>query len=126
MIHITQMNVVALKVADLQRSMDWYRKHFGFEYRYKAEGCVIIGIRNVELALSPHDDPDAPLANPNKVRCIHTVGFEIPESEFHKLKDEFQADTDIQEFDQVEFQSIITSDPDGYCVEIYYRKQPVG
>ena len=64
MIHVTQMNVVARKVADLQRSMDWYRKHFGFEYRYKAQGCVVIGIRNVELVLSPHDNPDAPLADP--------------------------------------------------------------
>lgn len=75
------------------------------------------------MVLSPHDNPDAPLADPKKVRCIHTLGFEIPESEFPKLKDEFSEDDDIQEFDQEEFQSIITGDPDDYCVEIYYRKQ---
>jgi catechol-2,3-dioxygenase len=122
MIHITQMNVVALKVADLQRSMDWYQKHFGFEYRYEAEGCVVMGVRNVELVLSPHDNPNAPLANPKEVRCVHTLGFEIPQSEFHKLRNEFSDDDDIVEFDQDEFQSIITEDPDGYCVELYYRK----
>ena len=122
MIYIKQMNVVALKVSDLQRSMDWYRKHFGFEYRYKTEGCIIMGVRNVELVLSPHDHPDAPLADPKKVRCIHTLGFEIPESKFHKLRDEFSEDDDLVEFDQDEFQSIITGDPDGYCVELYYRK----
>lgn len=122
MIHITQMNVVALKVADLQRSMDWYRKHFGFEYRYEAEGCVVMGVRNVELVLSPHDNLDAPLANPKEVRCIHTLGFEIPQSEFYKLRNEFSDDDDIVEFDQDEFQSIITEDPDGYCVELYYNK----
>ena len=121
MIHVTQMNAVALKVADLQRSIDWYHKHFGFEHRYIAEGCVIIGVRNIELVLSPHDDPHAPLADPRNVRCIHTLGFEIPESEFDKLRAEFSDDDDIQEFDQDEFQSIITGDPDGYCVEIYYR-----
>jgi catechol-2,3-dioxygenase len=123
MIHITQMNAVALKVADLKRSMDWYCRHFGFEYRCKAEGCVVIGVQSVELVLSPHDMSDAPLADPTKVRCIHTLGFEIPESEFHKLRDEFIDDDGMQEFDQDEFHSVITRDPDGYCVELYYRKQ---
>ena len=123
MIHLTQMNAVALKVADLQRSMDWYREHFGFEYRYEAEGCVVVGVRNVELVLSPHDNPDAPLAEPKLVRCIHTLGFEIPESEFDKLRAEFSDDDDL-EFDQEEFRSIITADPDGYCVELYHRKHP--
>ena len=126
MIRIKEMNAVALKVSNLDRSMEWYRKHFGFEYRYRAEGCVVVGVRNVELVLSPHDNPDAPLANPTEVRCIHTLGFEIPESEFHKLRDEFSEDTEMVEFDQDEFQSIITSDPDGYCVELYYRKDEHG
>jgi catechol-2,3-dioxygenase len=125
MINIIQMNAVALKVSSLDRSMDWYRRHFGFEYRHKAEGCVVVGVRNVELVLSPHNNPDAPLASPKEVRCIHTLGFEIPESEFQKLREEFrQEDDEMVEFDQDEFQSIITSDPDGYCVELYYRKQP--
>ena len=62
MIHIRQMNVVALKVRNLQRSMNWYHEHFGFQYKYDAEGCVVMGVRNVELVLSPHDNPDAPLA----------------------------------------------------------------
>ena len=123
MIHVKQMNAVALKVADLQRSMDWYHEHFGFEYRYEAEGCVVVGVRNVELVLSPHSNPEAPIADPTEVRCIHTLGFEIPEAEFQKLRDEFSEDDDIQEFDQPEFRSIITCDPDGYCVELYCRKQ---
>ena len=124
MIHIKQMNVVALKVRDLERSMKWYAEHFGFEHKYDDEGCVVMGVRNVELVLSPHDDPDAPLADPKDVRCIHTLGFEIPESEFHKLQDEFSEDPEMVEFDRDEFRSIITSDPDGYCVELYYNKQP--
>lgn len=124
MIKIKQMNAVALKVSNLERSMNWYHRHFGFECRYRAEGCVVVGVGNVELVLSPHDNPDAPLAKPTEVRCIHTLGFEIPESEFHKLRDEFSEDAEMVEFDQDEFQSIITSDPDGYCVELYYRKQP--
>ena len=84
----------------------------------------MVGVRNVELVLSPQDHPEAPLADPRKVRCIHTLGFEIPESEFPKLREEFREDPGLVEFDQAEFQSIITSDPDGYCVEVYYHKHP--
>ena len=126
MIQIRRMNCVALKVADIQRSMDWYREHFGFEYSHDAEGCVVVRTGNTELVLSPHDRPDAPLADPRKVRCIHTLGFEIPESEFGKLKDEFSEDDGLVEIDQDEFQSVITCDPDGYCVEVYYNKGSVG
>jgi catechol-2,3-dioxygenase len=120
------MSAVALKVRDLERSMAWYREHFGFEFRHEADGCVVLGVRNVELVLSPHTNPDAPLADPNAVRCIHTLGFEIPESEFHRLRAEFAADPEIVEFDQVEFRSLITSDPDGYCVELFYNKVAAG
>ena len=125
MIHLKSMNGVALKVRDLEQSMEWYGRHFGFEYKCDAEGCIVMAVRNVELVLSPHDDPDAPLADPREVRCIHTLAFEIPEAEFHKLHREFEAeDDDIVDIDQEQFRSIITSDPDGYCVELYYNKQP--
>ena len=61
------------------------------------------------------------------MRCIHTLAFEIPESEFHKVPAEFQnEDDDIVDCDQEEFRSIITCDPYGYCVELYYVKQPNG
>ncbi len=124
MIHLKTMNGVALKVGNLERSMEWYKRHFGFEYKCDAEGCIVMGVGDIELVLSPHDNPDAPLADPRQVRCIHTLAFEIPESEFHKLHREFEKeDDDIVDIDQEQFQSIITSNPDGYCVELYYNKQ---
>jgi catechol-2,3-dioxygenase len=119
------MNGVALKVSDLARSKEWYRQHFGFEQKCDAEGCIVMAVGDIELVLSPHDTPDAPLADPREVRCIHTLAFEIPEAEFHKLHREFEEeDDDIVDTDQKEFRSIITSDPDGYCVELYYNKNP--
>ena len=125
MIRLKRMNGVALKVADLERSREWYGRHFGFEYKCDAEGCIIMAVGDIEIVLSPHDNPDAPLADPCQVRCIHTLAFEIPETEFYRLHQEFEKeDDDIIDFDQDEFQSIITSDPDGYCVELYYNKQP--
>jgi catechol-2,3-dioxygenase len=124
-IRLKSMNGVALKVADLERSMEWYRRHFGFEYKHGAEGCIVMAVGDIDLVLSPHSNPQATLSDPTKVRCIHTLAFEIPQAEFAKLHREFEAeDDDIVDIDQDEFQSIITSDPDGYCVELYYRKQP--
>ena len=125
MISLKSMNGVALKVADLERSKEWYSRHFGFQYKCDAEGCIVMAVGDIELVLSPHGNPDAPLADPREIRCIHTLAFEIPESELHKLHEEFEREDDgIVDIDQEEFQSIITQDPDGYCVELYYNKQP--
>jgi len=125
MIRLKSMNGVALKVRDLDKSKDWYSRHFGFEHKYAAEGCIVMTVGDIDLVLSPHDNPDAPLADPREVRCIHTLAFEIPESEFQKVHTAFEKeDDDIVDMDQEEFRSIITSDPDGYCVELYYVKQP--
>ena len=123
MIRLKSMNGVALKVRDLERSIEWYKRHFGFEHKCDAEGCIVMAVGSIELVLSPHDNPDAPLADPRKVRCIHTLAFEISETEFHKLHREFEEeDNDIVDIDHEKFQSIITSDPDGYCVELYLQQ----
>ena len=123
MIKLRCLNAMNLKVRDLETSLAWYRKHFGFERQYDVEGGIVISVGGIDLVLSQHDDPNAPIADPRTARCIHTLGFEIPESEFNKLKDEFAADGEMVEFDQPQFASIITSDPDGYCVELYYNKE---
>ena len=76
------------------------------------------------MVLSPHVDPDAPLADPNIMRCIHILGFELSEHDFPKAVEHFRKeDSDLIEIDQAEFRSIIVSDPDGYCVELYYNKR---
>jgi len=119
------MNGVALKVRDIERSMEWYNRHFGFEHKCDAEGCRVLAVGNIELALSPHNNQDVPLAEPWEVCCMHTLALEIPEGKFHKLRREFEEkDADIVNIDREDFQSIITSDPDGYSVELYYNKQP--
>ena len=123
MIRLTRLNAMNLKVRDLQASLQWYCDHFGFERQYDVEGGVVVSAGNIDLVLSPHDDPAASLADPRKVRCIHTLGFEVSEGEFRKARQEFADDPDLVEFDQPEFQSFITSDPDDYCVEIYFNKK---
>ena len=122
MIRLKCLNGMNLKVRDLDASFRWYHEHFGFERRYPVEGGVVVGVGDIEIVLSPHDNPDAPLAHPRKLRCIHTLGFQVSEDEFRKARQEFAGDTGIVEFDQPEFASFVTADPDDYCVEISYNK----
>ncbi len=123
MIRANCLNAMNLKVRDLEASLRWYREHFGFERQYAVEGGIVVSSGGMDLALSPHADPAAPLADPREVRCIHTLGFQVSEVEFRKARQEFAADPELVEFDQAEFESFITCDPDGYCVEIYFDKR---
>ncbi len=122
MITLTRLNAMNLKVRDLDASLAWYARHFGFTPRYAVEGGIVIAVNGIELVLSPHDNPGAPLADPRRCRCIHTLGFEVSEAEFQAAKVAFMEETDRVEIDQPEFCSIIVSDPDGYCVEVFYNK----
>ena len=122
MIKIKCLNAMNLKVRDLEPSLRWYREHFGFECRYEVEGGVVVSAGGIDPVLSPHGNPVAPLADPGTVRCIHTLGFEVSESEFRRARQEFADDPELVEFDQPEFRSFITSDPDGYCVVIYFNR----
>jgi catechol 2,3-dioxygenase-like lactoylglutathione lyase family enzyme len=121
MIPLLRLNAMNLKVRDMDASLAWYRRHFGFAPRYAVEGGLVIAVHGIELILSPHDDSTAPLADPRTCRCIHTLGFEVAEDAFAAAKAAF-AGEEMVEFDQPEFASFIVSDPDGYCVEIAYNK----
>ena len=122
MIKAKKLGAVALKVADLDRSLDWYRKHFGFEKMYDVEGGITIGRDEVEIVLSPTDNPDAKLADPRNELCVHIIGFEVSEADLSKIKAEFHEDKEIVEIDHPKFKSYITEDADGYCVELYCDK----
>ena len=122
MITLSRLNAMNLKVRDLDASLAWYSRHFGFSPQYPVEGGIVIAVNGIELVLSPHDDPGAPLADPRACRCIHTLGFEVSVVEFLAVKAEFMEDADRIEIDQPEFASIIVSDPDGYCIEVFYNK----
>ena len=122
MIKAIRLNSVNLLVQDLEKSLEWYNMHLGFERMYDVEGGVLIGRDGVEIVLSPAADPDAPLADPTIHRCIHTIGFEVSQEDLEKVKTEFAEDPDIVEIDHPRFKSFITEDPDGYCIELYVEK----
>ena len=123
MIKLKRINAINMKVADISRSAEWYKTHFGFELAYKVENGQVIMAGDIELVLSPQEIDDAPLADPQTERCIHTLAFEVGREEFDKVKDEFADAGELIDCEQAEFHSLITNDPDGYCVEIFYNRE---
>lgn len=121
MIRLKRQNAANLKVRNLEESLTWYRQHFGFEIAYTVEGGVLIEVNGIELVLSPHENPEAPLADPRHEICIHTLAFEIDKEDFEKICTEFEEDQDKVIIDHARFQSIIIQDPNGYCIELYYN-----
>ena len=53
-----KMNAVILAVRDLQRSLTWYKEHFGFDKLYDVPNGVLIGANGVEVVLSQVDNPE--------------------------------------------------------------------
>ena len=49
MIKPKKMNAVILAVRDIEKSLAWYKKHFGFEKLYDVPNGVLIGDDGVEV-----------------------------------------------------------------------------
>ena len=71
MIRPKKINAAMLKVRDIDKSLAWYKEHFGFEKLYDVQGGVLIGANGVELVLSQVNDPaQARKADEGKDVCI--------------------------------------------------------
>ena len=58
MIKPKKMNAVILAVRDIEKSLAWYKEHFGFERLYDIQGGILIGADGVELVLSQVNNPE--------------------------------------------------------------------
>ena len=45
------MNAVVLAVRDIEKTLAWYKEHFGFEKLYDVPNGVLIGANGVEVVL---------------------------------------------------------------------------
>lgn len=119
---------VLLKVADVERSKEFYTKVLGFELVEEdpAHGGVFmtLGEDGHTLDLSPVDDPaSAPPVSPNRLG-VHHIAFQVDSSE--ALKDAYfnlqeQGVEVVRAVDHVSQKSIYFDDPDGNRLEIYYE-----
>jgi catechol-2,3-dioxygenase len=123
MIKPKKMNSVILAVRDIEKSLAWYKKHFGFERLYDVQGGFLIGADGVELVLSQVNNPeDARKADEAKDICIRLFAFEVTQQELEQAEKEFPEDADLVRIDHPKCKSCIIEDPDGHSIELYVDK----
>ena len=124
MIKPKKMNAVILAVRDIEKSLAWYKKHFGFERLYDVQGGVLIGADGVELVLSQANNPEnARKADEAKDICIRLFAFEVTQQDLGSAAEEFPKETDLTWIDHPRFKSCIIDDPDGHSIELYVEKE---
>jgi len=128
---------VAIRVSDIDRSINWYQKVLDLEkYQLKEWGSYPIFMLSNKcgVAIFPSDEKTEALdQNVKRVKIDHFAfnvdkeNFELARKKYERLNIEFQ----IQ--DHFYFESIYTKDPDGHTVELttikvneddfYYKNQ---
>ena len=123
MIKPKKMNSVILAVRDIERSLAWYKGHFGFDKLYDVQGGVLIGADGVEIVLSQVNDPEnARKTDEAKDICIRLFAFEVTQQELERAEDEFPEGADLVRIDHPKYKSCILNDPDGHSIELYVDK----
>lgn len=124
MIRPKKLNAVGIVVRDLDASLAWYKKHFGFERLYDVSNGVVIAAGGVELWVAEADDPaTARRAHTDRDICIRLLGFEVTDADLARMEEEFGAeDDDLVWIDHPRYRSCITEDPDGHAIELFVDK----
>lgn len=113
---------VAIRVADLERSMEWYKKILGLKvYQLEAWGefPVFLLSGTTGIALFPADPSEkSPPMNSKHIKIDH-FAFRLSRSEFEKARTHYEEiGLDYEFQDHTYFHSIYTRDPDGHVVEL--------
>ena len=120
MIKPKKMNSVILAVRDIEKSLVWYKEHFGFEKLYDVQGGILIGADGVELVLSQANNPEnARKADEAKDICIRLFAFEVTPEELERAEKKFPEEADLVRIDHPRYRSCIIEDPDGHSIELY-------
>lgn len=123
MIKPKKINSVILAVRDIEKSLTWYKEHFGFEKLYDVSNGVLIGSDGIELVLSQADNPqDARKADEANDICIRLFAFEVAAEDIERVEKEFPEETDFVRIDHPRYKSCIIEDPDGHSIELYVDK----
>lgn len=127
-IEIEFLDHVAIRVRDLNASVEWYQKVLGLE-KYQlpewGEFPVFLLSGKSGLALFPANLNDTNLDSKSKNVKIDHFAFNVTNENFEKAKKRYadlNLDFNIQ--DHHYFDSIYTKDPDGHTVELTTIKVP--
>ncbi len=116
--HINSLDHVAILVADLERSAQWYEKVLGLK-RYQLEAWgefpIFMLAGKSGLAIFPEKD----LTKVDKGLRIHHFAFNVDRDQFDKARTHYEQLGIHYDFqDHHYFHSIYTLDPDGHKVEL--------
>lgn len=121
----TRMEHVHLGVANLDRSVDWYRRAFDFRIRYDETGpyghTVHAGTDSFYIAMTEHTglQPSAP----SPTAQIYHFGFTIEDMPSFVRRLEQAAIPILERADRKEGPAVYLRDPDGHEIEVVaYRK----
>lgn len=121
-ISAVKLRHLGLPVADSNRSLAFYARHFGFDpataKRYPDGTTIIRNADGFDLAL--HDDPE-PAPHP---AFLH-FGFGVPDAdEVHARRERMQAEgvSIVERDDEPDLVSFKCLDPDGWRIEIYWER----
>lgn len=113
------LNHLHLAVKDLERSKEFYSKHFGFRERCQHGKCLFMANdQGFDLALDPECTPE------ELPKWFH-VGVRVPSisgiKELYKTFDASKKNIsrDLEEYDDLVFFHAV--DPDGYKIECYWE-----
>lgn len=119
---IDQLDHVAIRVADLEKSVSWYAKVLGLQkYQLPAWGPypIFMLAGKTGIAIFPANLEDTKLDPASKNIKIDHFAFHVSQEELKKAKLHYSAlGLDFTESDHTYFDSIYTKDPDGHTVEL--------
>ena len=119
---INFLDHVAIRVKDMEASINWYTKVLGLEVMRVPEWKdipIFLLAGNTGIALFPAnpDEPEVPLRSRNVI--IDHFAFNVDNDAFAKAKKKYEALGIEYNFqDHIIFHSIYTRDPDGHIVEL--------
>lgn len=110
---------VALHVADLTKSAQWYEDRFGFRVLHKWSNVWMIGKDNIKIGLFLTEKATA-VDDPDHKKIIEHFAFSVDGDKFQATIDKLRADgislTPVE--DTGIAYSVFLRDPDDYQVEI--------
>ena len=113
---------VAIRVADIEESANWYERVLGLKkYQKKEWGPfpVFMLANKTGLALFPANKTDKPIDQGSKNVGIDHFAFNVSNEDFEKAKSRYTAmNLKFTIQDHHYFLSLYTKDPDGHTVEL--------
>jgi len=122
MIKIQHLDHVAIYVEDVDRSMEWYQRVFGFEHILTdtwGKRPAFLAIDNFGIAIFPAKSKGLSIPNRQQFKTIDHFAFRVTKADFELAKQAYQQlNISFDYQDHKAFESIYVQDPDGHTVEI--------